>query len=73
MKLNIYELNNLLYKDALKKDKRNYFEYYISLLKTKHLIIFSFCLFNDYNSKFNKIDLVFLTFAIYFTINTFFF
>ena len=72
MKLNIYELNNLLYNEVLKKDKRNYFEYYISLLKTKHLIIFSFCLFNNFNSKFIKIDLFFFTFEIYFTINTLF-
>ena len=73
MKLNIYELNNLSYNDALKKDKRNYIEYYISLLKTKHLIIFTFCLLNDYNSKFIKIDLFFFSFTIYFTINALFF
>ena len=30
---NDYELNNLSYKEALKIDKRTYFQYYFSLLK----------------------------------------
>ena len=34
---NDYEMNNLDYQDALKFDKRAYFEYYLSLLKTKHI------------------------------------
>ena len=36
------ELNNLIYEEALKTDKRTYFQYYASLIKIKHLIIFSF-------------------------------
>jgi len=50
MKYNDTELNLLSYKEALKSDKRKYFEYYISLLRTRHLLIFSFFNGNDYNS-----------------------
>ena len=35
--LNDYELNTLQYKDALEKDKRTFFEFYISLLKVNHI------------------------------------
>ena len=35
---NDYELNNLSYEEALKLDKRTFFQYYFSLLKKKHLI-----------------------------------
>ena len=67
------ELNQLSYKLALKYDNRTYCEYYISLIKTKHNLIFSFCYSNDYNSKIVKIDLFFIDFVINFTINAFFF
>ena len=69
----IYELNNLEYSDALKIDKRNYFQYYFSLLKWKHLLLFSFFNINDYNSRVIKIDLFFYSFIIYFFVNTLFF
>ena len=69
----MYELNNLIYEEALKKDKRSYFVYYISLLKTGHLIFFSFCPLKDYNSRIIKIDLFFFSLAIYFTVNALFF
>ena len=36
------ELNMLTYDLALRFDKRTYLEYYISLLKSKHIFIFSF-------------------------------
>ena len=73
LKYNIYELNNLSYKEALEKDKRTYFNYYLSLLKTKHLLIFSFCSSNDYNSTIIKVLLFFISFTIFFAINTLFF
>ena len=66
------ELNILLYDLAKLYDKRTYCEYYISLIKTKHIIIFSF-FNNDYNSKVIKIDLFFVCFANYYTINALFF
>ena len=67
------EKNNLSYELALKYDKRTYCEYYISLLKTKHILFFSFYYNNDYNSKIIKIDLFFINFAIYYTVNALFF
>ena len=70
---NDYELNSLSYEKALEYDKRTYFQYYISLLKTKHLLIFTFFNCNDYNSKTIKICLFFFSFALYYTINTLFF
>ena len=61
------------YKDALKYDKRSFYKYYISLIKRKHPILFSFLPIKDYNSKIVKIDLFFLSFSIYYFINSFFF
>ena len=67
------EKNSLSYKLALKFDKRSYCEYYISLLKTKHIFIFAFFHSKDYNIRIIKIDLFFLNFSIYFTVNALFF
>ena len=71
--LNDQELNSLDYKNALILDKRTYFQYYISLLKKKHLIIFTFIPMNDYNLYYIKIILFLLTFSLYLNINGFFF
>ena len=71
--LNDYELNNLSYYDALRFDNRGYFQYYFSLLKMKHIIIFTFYTNSDYNSRIIKIVLFIFSFSLYFTINTFFF
>ena len=46
-----FELNSLDYKEAKKLDHRNYIEYYLSLLKNNHPLMFSFGSINDYNSK----------------------
>ena len=70
---NDYELNTMIYKDALKLDKRKFKKYYISLIKTKHPILFSFYPIKDYNSKIIKIDLFFLSFSIYYFTNYLFF
>ena len=70
---NDYELNSLCYEDALKFDKRTFFEYYISLIKVNQLIIFSFCLSNDYNSKIIKICFFQFIFALYYILNALFF
>ena len=67
------ELNNLPYNDALKFDKRNYFQYYLSLLKTNHLLISTFYPVNDYNSRIIKIFLFFFLFIVYFFVNALFF
>ena len=70
---NEQELNDLDYELALKCDNRSYCEYYISLIKTKHEFIFTFCYNNDYNSKIIKIDLFFINFVMNFAINALFF
>ena len=71
--LNDIEMNSLNYQEALLFDKRTYLEYYCSLLKTKHLLLFTFFLYNDYNLVFIKISLFLLSFSLYFTVNSFFF
>ena len=63
----------LEYENALIYDKRNYFQYYISLLKTKHLLIFTLFNSNDYNSKIIKLCLLFFTIGLYLTVNALFF
>ena len=73
IKYNDEELNSFNYQEALAYDKRTYCEYYISLLKTKNNLIFSFCYNNDYNSKIIKIDLFFIGFILFFTVNALFF
>ena len=70
---NDYELNSLLYEEALEIDKRTYLQYYVSLLRQKHLVIFALCSRNDYNSKIIKIFLFFFSFALYLTVNALFF
>ncbi len=66
-------MNEFTYKKALKYDKRNYCQFYFSLLKTKYILIFTFYTSNDYNSKIIKIFLFLFSFVSYLTINTLFF
>ena len=73
MAYNDIELNLLVYKLALKYDKRTFCQYYISLIKTKHNLIFSFYYNSDYNSRIMKIDLFIINCVIYLTVNAFFF
>ena len=70
---NNYELNTLSYKEAIMIDKRTYLQYYFSLLKTKHLLVFTFYTYNDYNSKIIKIYLFFFSFSLYLVVNALFF
>jgi len=70
---NIYELNTFPYNKALLYDKRTYYEYYISLIKTKHPLIFSFIPIKDFNTMIIKIDMFIISFSIYYTMNTLFF
>ena len=70
---NIYELNNLNYVDAIKFDKRTYLQYYISLIKLKQLLVFTFYTYSDYNSKILKISLFFFFLGLYLTVNALFF
>ena len=50
--LNDQEMNNLDYNEAIKIDKRTYFEYYCSLLKRKQLLLLSFSLYFTINGFF---------------------
>ena len=71
--MNDFEFNNLSYKEALIFDKRTYLQYYFSLLKTKHPLIFTFYTNSDYNSRMIKIILFLFSFSLYFTVNALFF
>ena len=73
MEPNKQEINQYLYEYAIKFDDRSFCEYYISLIQTKHALIFSFYYNNDYNSKIMKIDLFFVNFIINYTISALFF
>ena len=68
-----YELNNALYEDAKRFDKRSKGDYYCSLLKNKQMFIFTFLNFDDYNSGILKKFIFFLLFALHYTINALFF
>ena len=70
---NDFEINSLSYNKALKKDKRTFLQCYLSLIKSKHIFIFTFFIYNDFNSSIIKICLFFFCFALYFTVNTLFF
>ena len=70
---NDYEINRLAYKDAIEYDKRTYFQYYLSILKKGHIVLFSFVPNNDYNSRIIKICLFFFSFGLYYTVNSLFF
>ena len=68
-----FEINSLDYEEAFKLDHRNYFQYYISLLKYNHPILFSFAPFKDYNPRVIKMFLFFFSFCLDFSINALFF
>ena len=73
LKYNDCEMNMLKYEDALKIDKRTFFEYYISLIKRKQIFIFTFYIKDDYNSVTIKLSLFLFLFALSYTINGLFF
>ena len=67
------EINSLSYQEALKSDIRTYLEYYISLLKRKQILIFTFYTKNDYNSRYIKICLFTFSMALDYTVNALFY
>ena len=67
------ELNSLKYKYALEIDDRTYIQYYWSLLKNKHLIIFTFIANDDYNIFLLKLSFFLISFSLYFAVNAMFF
>mgnify|MGYP007101997383 FL=1 len=72
IELNDSELNDLSYEEAIIKDKRTCFQYYISILKINHSVLF---IFNngDYNSKVIKLSIFIFNLSSLITINAFFF
>ena len=70
---NDYELNFLKYEEAKIIDNRNYWKYYISLIKTKHILFFSFLYSGDYNSRAIKIYIFFFTFTINYFVSAIFY
>ena len=67
------ELNILPYNLALQHDTRTFCQYYISQLRIKHALLFTFYYNKDYNSKIIKIDLFFVGFSIFYTVNALFY
>ena len=67
------ELNSFNFQKAIIYDKRTFCQYYLSLIISNNLLLFSFYPVNDYNLKIIKISLFFLSFDIYFFVNSLFF
>ena len=55
------EMNNLCFAEAIRIDHRSFWLYYFSLIKSKHILISTFCYFKDYNAQIIKIYLFFFT------------
>jgi hypothetical protein len=68
-----YEINTISYQEAIENDKRTFFQYYISLIKLNHILIFTFNPSKDYNSFIIKICLFAFSLVSYIVINTLFF
>ena len=66
---NDYELNTMNYLEAVIYDKRSCCSYYLSLIKTKHPLLFGFCPINDNNSLIIKSCIFFETYHIGYFIN----
>ena len=70
---NNYDKNEFTYERALKKDKRNFCQYYCFFLKISHVVLSVFCNCEDYNLFTIKLGLLLMTFPINLTFNIFFF
>ena len=67
------ELNELSLDKAIKFDKRSFCAYYGNILMFSHIILNVFFRHNDYNLFVVKLGLLFMTFPINLTFNTFFY
>ena len=72
LKYNDKELNDLTFKLAIKYDNRTFCQYYLSLLRSEHVLI---KIYNsrDYNSKIIKLYLALYNFDLSFAVNALFF
>ena len=68
-----FEINNIPFNEAFKNDKRDFFHFYLSLLKTNHIFIVSFNKINDYNSFIIKICLFIIYLILQLVVNALFF
>ena len=68
-----YEINNINYEEAIKRDKRTYCQIYLSLIKVNHILFFTFFSKEDYNPRSIKICSFFFMFVLHMFINTLFF
>ena len=66
-------MNNLKFEEAIRIDHRTYCLYYFSLIKCKHILISTFCYFNDYNAQIIKIYMFFFTFVSNFVFSAMFY
>jgi len=67
------ELNSLKYEYALEIDNRSYLQFYWSLLKQNHLIIFTFFVHKDYNIFLFKFGLFIISIGLFLFMNALFF
>ena len=67
------EMNNLCFAEAIRIDNRSFCLYYFSLIKSKHILISTFCYFKDYNAQIIKIYLFFFTLASNFIFSAMFY
>ena len=61
------------YLNAINFDKRTCIQYYCSLIRIKHPLLFGLCPMKDYNSMIIKLCIFLLSFDIYYVINFIFF
>ena len=71
--LDDYELNHLPYLEALELDKRDCCRTYCSILKRDHIILNTFCVYNDYNLWYVKLAKFMLILATLMAMNAFLF
>ena len=67
------EINSLNFEEAIRVDHRSYCVYYFSLLRSKHILISSFCYFNNYNAQIIKIYMFFFIFMINYVVSLLFY
>ena len=65
-------MNHLSFKNALTRDKRTFTQYYVSLIRSNHLILYIFYP-NDYNSRAIKLSIFIFNVSSSIAINSLFF
>ena len=68
MLYNDYEFNSFDYNNSILYNKRTCCEHYLSLIKRKNALIFSFWPVNDYNNIIIKSCIFSLSFSVYYGI-----